>query len=54
MAPFIDWIRYFNFAFDQVNHTIDERELIVIYSPDYLKNVSVLMMEYNSSKEGRQ
>lgn len=53
MAPFIDWISYFNFAFSQINHTITEDEPIVVYSPAYLSNISVLIQEYNSSSEGR-
>lgn len=52
-APFIDWMSYFNFAFSQINHTITEDEPIVVYSPAYLSNISVLIQEYNSSSEGR-
>lgn len=53
IAPFIDWISYFNFAFNQINHTITEEEPIVVYSPAYLTNVSLLIEEYNSTPEGR-
>lgn len=53
IAPFVDWISYFNFAFRQINHTITEDEPIVVYSPAYLSNVSNLIQEYNSTPEGR-
>lgn len=53
IAPFIDWISYFNFAFSQINHTITEDEPIVVYSPAYLSNVSNIVQEYNSTPEGR-
>lgn len=53
IAPFIDWIQYFNSAFVQVNYTIDGNTSVVVYSSDYLRNLSSLIQEYNSTKEGR-
>ena len=53
LAPFINWTAYFTFAFQQINVTIGEDEPIVIYTPEYLSNLSKLIQEYNSSSEGR-
>ena len=52
-APFLNWTQYFESAFHQINASIDANESIVLYSPDYLSNLSNLMMEYNSSRDGR-
>lgn len=53
IAPFIDWIEYLNTAFVQINYTVDGNTFIVAYSPEYLRNLSSLVLEYNSTKEGR-
>ncbi len=53
MAPFINWTEYFTFAFEQVNEIISEDEEVVLYTPDYLKNISAIIEEYNSTSEGR-
>ena len=54
LAPAIDWLAYFRTAFDQINYNLTEREPVVIYSPEYLVNVSQLITEYNSTKAGRE
>ena len=53
LAPFLNWTEYFDYAFHQINVTIGEEEPIVIYTPDYLSNLSSLIQEYKSTQEGR-
>lgn len=53
LAPFLNWTEYFDSAFSQINASIDANESIVIYSPDYMSNLSKLITEYNSTSEGR-
>jgi endothelin-converting enzyme len=53
LASFINWTEYFDYAFRQINVTIEDDEAIVIYTPDYLSNLSSLIQEYKSTKEGR-
>lgn len=54
LAPTFDWLTYFRTAFDHINYTINQNEPVVIYSIDYLTNVSKLVAEYNSTESGRE
>ncbi|XP_054159302.1 endothelin-converting enzyme homolog isoform X2 [Oppia nitens] len=42
----VNWVQYFRFAFNQINKTITENEPIVVYSPDYMINLTLLIDEY--------
>lgn len=53
IAPFIDWLHYFNSAFVTVNYTVTGNTSIIVFSPDYLRNLSSLIEEYNSTSDGR-
>lgn len=46
LSPFIDWVIYFREAFAPLNRNIDQDEPVVVYSPDYLRNLSNLVGEY--------
>lgn len=53
LAPVIKWQRYFNFAFQKVGRNISKDEEVVIYAPQYLQNMSVLVSRYLSSVQGK-
>lgn len=53
LAPFLNWTEYFDSAFSQINASLSANESIVLYSPDYLSNLSSLLIEYNGTEEGR-
>jgi endothelin-converting enzyme len=42
-ARHIDWVKYFQSAFKQINREVNESEPIVVYSPEYLTNLSKLI-----------
>lgn len=52
-APFISWSDYFSDAFKQVGKKITSKEVVVVYAPDYLKNLTVVIREYNTTETGR-
>ncbi|KAJ8916510.1 hypothetical protein NQ315_000152 [Exocentrus adspersus] len=52
-APFIDWRGFFEDAMRIVNKKITSKEQIVVYAPEYLGNLTLLINEYNSTEEGR-
>ena len=47
----IDWVSYFGYAFQQINRKVTEDEAIVVYSPDYMTNLSVLIEQHLSQDE---
>lgn len=51
LSPAIDWIHYFRYAFDPINYTITENEAIIVYSPDYIKEMSNLITKYLATDE---
>ena len=53
LAPFLNWTAYFDSALVQINSSIGANESLVLYSPDYLANLSRLISEFNASREGR-
>lgn len=46
LCKVIDWVAYFRDAFKQVGKEIDENEYIIIYSPDYMSNLSKLIQRH--------
>ncbi|KAJ8939317.1 hypothetical protein NQ314_011175 [Rhamnusium bicolor] len=52
-APFIDWRKFFEDAMRIVSKKVTNKEQIVVYASDYLGNLTELIKEYNSTKEGK-
>ncbi|XP_044741561.1 endothelin-converting enzyme homolog isoform X2 [Chrysoperla carnea] len=52
-APFISWTDYFSDAFKQVGKKITSKEIVVVYAPEYLQNLTVIIREYNGTKKGQ-
>lgn len=50
-APFINWRDHFEEAFRLVKRKITEKEKVVVYAPEYLQKLNVLIREYNSTDE---
>lgn len=46
LSPFLDWTLYFQEAFLPIRRTISSNETIIVYSPDYMGNLSVLIADY--------
>ena len=45
LSPFLDWVPYFHEAFGPIHLNITENEQIIVYSPDYMANLSTLITE---------
>lgn len=53
LAGFIDWRAHFADALRLVNRKVTEKERVVVFAPDYLKNLTVIVKEYNSTDNGK-
>lgn len=49
----IDWRTFFENAMKVVNKKINAKEQVVVYAPEYLSNLTLLIKEYNETEEGR-
>lgn len=53
ISPVINWVDYFNVAFEQVGKEIKSEDYIVVYAPVYLANMSALVSQHLATKEGK-
>lgn len=53
LAPFLDWIAYFREAFSPIKRDINEKEPIVVYSPEYFGNLSKIIEEHLKDDENK-
>lgn len=49
----IDWRRFFEDAMHVVNKKVTPKEEVVVYAPEYLKNLVLLVKEYENTTEGK-
>ncbi|XP_050671750.1 endothelin-converting enzyme homolog isoform X2 [Leptidea sinapis] len=53
-APFLNWSMFFNDAFKLVNRTIPDDERIVVYAPEYFKNLTKVLKRYTKTEEDQR
>ncbi|CAK1546700.1 unnamed protein product [Leptosia nina] len=53
-APFLNWSMFFNDAFKFVNRTITDDERIVVYAPEYFRNLSKVLRKYSKTEEDQR
>ncbi|CAB3375652.1 Hypothetical predicted protein [Cloeon dipterum] len=53
LAPFINWLDYFNEAFKMVNKKIAPNDSIIVYAPDYLQNLTKIIDKYSKTDDGK-
>ncbi|XP_061380295.1 endothelin-converting enzyme homolog isoform X2 [Danaus plexippus] len=53
-APFLNWSMFFNDAFKLVNRSISDNERIVVYAPEYFRNLTRLVRKYSKSEEDQK
>ena len=46
LSPFLDWVAYFREAFAPIRRNITEAEQIIVYSPEFMGNLSILISNY--------
>lgn len=54
VAPFMNWSMFFNDAFKMVNRSISDDERIIVYAPDYFKNLTKVIKKYSKSDEDQK
>lgn len=52
-APFIDWRAHFDDAMSIVNRNVTDKEQVVVYAPEYLEKLTLIIKEYNSTDNGK-
>lgn len=52
-APFINWTDHFSDALKIVNRSITSNEQVVVYAPEFLKNLSDIIKKYQETAEGK-
>ncbi|XP_038219247.1 endothelin-converting enzyme homolog [Zerene cesonia] len=53
-APFLNWSVFFNDAFRLVNRTIPDNETIVVYAPEYFRNLTKVLRKYSKTEEDQR
>lgn len=53
-VSFLNWTQFFNDAFKLVNRTIPDTQRIVVYAPDYFKNLTRIIQKYNKTEEDQR
>ncbi|XP_022118451.2 endothelin-converting enzyme homolog isoform X2 [Pieris rapae] len=53
-APFLNWSMFFNDAFKLVNRTISDDERIVVYAPEYFRNLTRVLRKFSKSEEDQR
>ncbi|XP_041983759.1 endothelin-converting enzyme homolog isoform X2 [Aricia agestis] len=53
-VPFMNWTLFFNDAFKLVNRTISDTERIVVYAPDYFKNLTKVVRRYSKTEDDQR
>ncbi|CAH0764829.1 unnamed protein product [Diatraea saccharalis] len=53
-APFLNWTLFFNNAFSLVNRSISDTERIVVYAPDYFRNLTKVIAKYSKTEEDKR
>ncbi|KPI97453.1 Endothelin-converting enzyme 1 [Papilio xuthus] len=54
VAPFLNWSMFFNDAFKLVNRTISDNERLVVYAPEYFKNLTRVIRKYSRTEEDQR
>ncbi|XP_075986986.1 M13 family metallopeptidase neprilysin 3 isoform X2 [Anticarsia gemmatalis] len=53
-VPFLNWTMFFNDAFKLVNKTIPETQRIVVYAPEYFKNLTKVIKKFSKTEEDQR
>lgn len=54
LAPFINWTEHLDHAMELVGRRVTQREVVVVYAPEFLKKLSVIIAEMQKTPEGRK
>ncbi|XP_076035689.1 M13 family metallopeptidase neprilysin 3 isoform X2 [Oratosquilla oratoria] len=51
-APFLDWTKFVNAALVKVKKQMTPKDTVVVYAPDYLRNLNTVLLNLTSTDEG--
>lgn len=49
----MSWSKYFTDAMRPIQRNVTGKEMVVVYAPEYLGNLSALVTNYTKSTEGK-
>lgn len=52
-APFINWTAHFADAMKIVGRKITEKEIVVVYAPEFLQQMTEIVKTYNKTPKGK-
>lgn len=52
-APLIDWRAHFEDALRIVRRKVTEKERVVVYAPEYLSKLTVIVKNYSDTDSGK-
>lgn len=53
LAPFLNWTQHFDHALQLVNRRVIQKEVVIVYAPDFLRNLSKIILEMEKTIEGK-
>ncbi|TDG39456.1 hypothetical protein AWZ03_014122 [Drosophila navojoa] len=53
LAPFLNWTDHFDNAMQMVNRRVTDEEIVVVYAPDFLKNLSNIILNMQKTEAGK-
>ncbi|XP_030566153.1 neprilysin-3 isoform X1 [Drosophila novamexicana] len=53
LAPFLNWTDHFDNAMQMVNRRVTDEEIVVVYAPEFLKNLSNIIMSMQQTDAGK-
>ncbi|XP_017869943.1 PREDICTED: endothelin-converting enzyme 1 isoform X2 [Drosophila arizonae] len=53
LAPFLNWTDHFDNALQMVNRRVTDEEIVVVYAPDFLKNLSNIILNMQKTDAGK-
>lgn len=52
-APLIDWRAHFEDALRLVKRKVTDKEVVVVYAPEYLEKLTKIVHEYTATVKGK-
>lgn len=52
-APLIDWRDHFEDALRLVKRKVTDKEIVVVYAPEYLEKLTKIVQEYTATTKGK-
>ncbi|ALC49112.1 Nep3 [Drosophila busckii] len=53
LAPFLNWSDHFDNAMQLVNRRVTDNEVVVVYAPEFLKNLSKILLNMQKTDAGK-